>query len=756
MSGSPPITSIPSPGVGAAATPPSFVPPPKTLSQKVWNVVKPIFVALTILAGIAAAVGIAYGVTLGLPVALLGTAIAVGGIALIYAFSKGVHHCYISHYKKQYPAIAKQIDHIYEYSDLDSLKSYVRLHEAKKFLTEGIAEKQKDLTKNKFWVDTANKIISQINAEINEYETDPSCIYNKVNNCYGLSYYIEWCQFNWSKSCIFTKALVREAEERNYVQRLIDYINKVKAIDAKKVDRNFQKAADMAIRSLQEEFKKADQTVINQYYYKGPMLDLPGWQFGKRAIDYVTSIAAKRDLYTKNLERIHAEMALPNRQQDPIYMAIAKNLDQLKIQEALDKLDLEMQVDDVFKDPNRLVNYVSNRRKYYEEMNAICQSIEQKLEKKKTEQTTPALMEARKKLSQEIDKFRQDLLCPFAVSPPAYVSSWEALHNAVENIKKAKTEQTRQKDQKFQQIADLVVKQLQEQIEAIDPSIPLPGFCASEKATHDYLTELSKLHQEIDEQILHLQTEVEKMKNEPPDKEREVRLKNWIQLLEKGKENPLLPSAPYFVKKHARISKAVKYIKNAQGIDKKVHDYFQKTLAKLTQGIDVPLPDYYHATRYLEGFQGIIKIKQIKKSVDGARGQGVYISTNNEGHYGYGPYTFAIDEAILKNTTAKFFYGRESYPTCNDTYKSLWVAVLKEIPIAENVIAFIDTSAAYQIPMLNQQLATANLNIEVIERSTSDGIRKVFDATTECRETPSRNWSGYAADLPANMRLCTS
>lgn len=201
--------------------------------------------------------------------------------------------------------------------------------------------------------------------------------------------------------------------------------------------------------------------------------------------------------------------------------------------------------------------------------------------------------------------------------------------------------------------------------------------------------------------------------------------------------------------KQERVEDAIKQIKITAGVDKKVSEYFQKTITKLQQGINVPLPDFFHATR--GGLENIIHTKTIQQSTSGAAGPGTYMSCNNEGHIGYGPYAFAIDEGILVNTHAKFFTGRQPN---GDVYFSLWAAVQKDIPILENTIAYIDT-ASNDVERVTALLKAQNLHIEVLDRSVSDAIRRIFDLSTQRREAPSFNWSKLKNDdyLPKNMYL---
>lgn len=199
--------------------------------------------------------------------------------------------------------------------------------------------------------------------------------------------------------------------------------------------------------------------------------------------------------------------------------------------------------------------------------------------------------------------------------------------------------------------------------------------------------------------------------------------------------------------KQERMETAVKYIKTATGIDQKVSEYFHRTLKKLQSGINAPLPGYFHATR--AGLESIIASHSIVQSKTGATGPGTYISCNNEGDHGYGSHTFALDEGCLVDTAAFFRTGR--HPVTN-VYFSLWASVLKDLPVAEESIAFIDTSAD-DIPYVKALLEEQNLNIEVVDRDTAEGVLRILDLTTKRRELPSFFWKKYNSQdyLPQNM-----
>jgi hypothetical protein len=194
--------------------------------------------------------------------------------------------------------------------------------------------------------------------------------------------------------------------------------------------------------------------------------------------------------------------------------------------------------------------------------------------------------------------------------------------------------------------------------------------------------------------------------------------------------------------KQERVQDAINYINRVGNIDQKVCDYFENTLRKLQAGINVPLPDYFHATRH--GVKSIIENQKIWQSwdLDNSAGHGTYMSTNNEGDYGYGPHAFAIDAGVLKDSGG-YYFGPIS--NGNNKFPGLWVAVHKSIPITQEVIAFVDVANGDSSD-IKELLEKQKLNIEVVDRKTSHEISRIFDETTEKREVPSFSW--YYADAP--------
>lgn len=166
------------------------------------------------------------------------------------------------------------------------------------------------------------------------------------------------------------------------------------------------------------------------------------------------------------------------------------------------------------------------------------------------------------------------------------------------------------------------------------------------------------------------------IKNFPSDKEG-VRLANMAsrlsaklsELIPKFNKLPV-PGCCYYTgkdylknvvaiaEKQERVENAMMQLKATPSENPKVKEYFQNALMKLKKGENVPLPDFYHATRALEG---VITSQTIRQSIGGAAGPGTYMSCNNEGDIGYGPHAFAIDEGCLVDTSANTFTGRQPY-----------------------------------------------------------------------------------------------
>lgn len=474
-------------------------------------------------------------------------------------------------------------------------------------------------------------------------------------------------------------------------------------------------------------FKEIGKKVLNHLeaeinkLHTPPSLTIPEYCESQEALlRYVEEAAKKRDLLQQSIQNLKSKQNRPAKISEQNYSDMADKIaKRLETQlELLDKaVDKHLQTNHTHIDP-----YYSIPSYCYSPVEIIAY-VENIFE------GIALIDETIKNLDTEINKLQQE--------PDKNSDLLELGKELLENLNKNKNEKLNQ------------------------------GILVSTKELNNksYISNILKNYITIRQTLKVLTKEIQKQNPITKEEQRLVKAANKIKdLLEKYpiasntpvpgycfyNGNNLLMNMTTIARKQDRIEKAINYIQKTKVIDSKVAQYFQNSLAKLQKGMNVPLPDYFHASR--SGVLGIIRAKQIYQSSCGLLGPGAYISTNNEGHCGYGPHTFAIDEGCLVDTTASSFSARKAYSSFNETYSSMWIAVHKHIPIEEHTIAFLDTTAGDE-ENLKKELKAINLNIEVIDRTTSDGIRKIFDAITTERETPSFNWNGEGK--PVNMVLRT-
>lgn len=251
--------------------------------------------------------------------------------------------------------------------------------------------------------------------------------------------------------------------------------------------------------------------------------------------------------------------------------------------------------------------------------------------------------------------------------------------------------------------------------------------------------------------------------------------------------SPALPKQPpKFYTPAERIQRKIKLIDAAQGLvseqlqghraqfqndpsklDKdiraafKADEFFRKTKEKLVQGIDAPLPRWFHATgnRFVyDSAKAIINQKQLVQSGAYA-GFGVYLSTCDESA-NYGPWTFAIDESVLEGSEG-YFFPAEGQHSPGFMYPALWVRVLKNIPITTDSVAFM-VANANRVDELRQNILTpTNFNVDILTREEAKQVYYYLELADCTRECPSNLWEPNTADpdkrihrheLPDNMR----
>lgn len=171
-------------------------------------------------------------------------------------------------------------------------------------------------------------------------------------------------------------------------------------------------------------------------------------------------------------------------------------------------------------------------------------------------------------------------------------------------------------------------------------------------------------------------------------------------------------------------------------IANQVDALFQKMLRLQNKGIDVPLPDWCHATGKHENIsplRSIVKDKQIKVGVGPflAQGNGAYFSSHDEhgnGSNQYGDFTICFDDQAVRENRATFADGSfhwESLKSCT----SLWVCVKADVPISKHTVSYITTSAD-KIEKVKKEMSLLNCKIPVIDRDCSNLLRHYFQNTS--------------------------
>lgn len=544
------------------------------------------------------------------------------------------------------------------------------------------------------------------------------------------------------KGCQKASKALSERKFRNEVTKLaIDHpaiAKRIQDLYTRKFDRIFIFALvnmDKANEHLKAELKKNQSpsfavisNMMNAHLDAelnkipaSPTSSIPDYCQSEQAIvDYVKAAAEKRDSLIACIDNLNKEKVLPARVNQAAFLAmvdkVAKRLEtklnQLDkgvpqyLQGNLHLIDPYVSVPGYCENPNTIVSYVE---KLIENLTVIDQTIA----------TIEVIIEANK-----------------------HKERITSVNDLVKILKEKKTH------------LDLGIQvSIPEFYKNKDLLASIPEFCKDKNLTAQLIIEFLEKSQLVKRTITVLTQEIQNKQVISKEDQRVVaaakKIKAAIEQLKMTPDNSSIPGYCYYsgkdylanvtviAHKQERVEKAIQHIKTTAGIAVEVDQFFQNRLAKLQKGVNAPLPDYFHATTYVES---IIKSKEIWQSSNGMLGRGTYMSNNNEGNFGYGPYAFAIDEDCLVDTSAFSLYARLPYPALKETYHSTWIAVHKNVTISNDTIAFLDTRNL-DIPHLRDLLKKQGLNtIEVITRDTSDGIRKVFDAIRPQREAPSFSW----------------
>jgi hypothetical protein len=174
-----------------------------------------------------------------------------------------------------------------------------------------------------------------------------------------------------------------------------------------------------------------------------------------------------------------------------------------------------------------------------------------------------------------------------------------------------------------------------------------------------------------------------------------------------------------------------------------VNEYFLGKLGTLFQGVDATIPRFFHATKD-QYWTTIVKDQKLKE-FNAPLGFGAYVSTGDESHTGYGPYTFGLTHNSVYRHPASYYQGGHN----------MWVRVEHEIELSPRTVShFVANDKATCVAAGEKFYTTLGFCVPVISRAANDILINLFNQVITQRPL-SKRWrrmSGHIFDtLPAAM-----
>lgn len=152
-----------------------------------------------------------------------------------------------------------------------------------------------------------------------------------------------------------------------------------------------------------------------------------------------------------------------------------------------------------------------------------------------------------------------------------------------------------------------------------------------------------------------------------------------------------------------------------------VDEYIRKAIHALsTEERDIAIPTWFHATKNAN-MESIIKKGELIQC-QAMRGFGVFVSTHDESHTGYGGndgYTFAFGAEAINKHRGFYFNG--------DSPLSTWVRLEANLPINFESVAYVAVNQADVHKAMNNLYTNLNYYPIVLSRQASDCIRDIFN-----------------------------
>ena len=190
---------------------------------------------------------------------------------------------------------------------------------------------------------------------------------------------------------------------------------------------------------------------------------------------------------------------------------------------------------------------------------------------------------------------------------------------------------------------------------------------------------------------------------------------------------------------------------------KEARDFFVYAKNRLLKNKNVPLPEWYHATKTPQSITNILSDGKVIRT-PAVRGYGAYVSSNDEAGeiMGYGSWTIAFDGELVENSTAAFFVPNPDHDFTGKAFNwlagwphaSIWARVDQDLIINKYTVAFFIADKK-NMPVLEKAAGKHHPKVPLISRIASKLIFSTLNEVAAKRELPHRwKWMEGAPKHP--------
>lgn len=192
---------------------------------------------------------------------------------------------------------------------------------------------------------------------------------------------------------------------------------------------------------------------------------------------------------------------------------------------------------------------------------------------------------------------------------------------------------------------------------------------------------------------------------------------------------------------------------NGEGIQE-AKKFFVRARTQLNNNRNVPLPEWYHATKTAGSITNILREGQVLRT-QAFKGYGAYVSSNDEAGevIGYGAWTIAFDGEFIERSTASFFVPNPDHDLQGKAYNwlygwphaSIWARVDQNLPINKKTVAFLVADDEH-MPVLKKAVKLYHPGIPKVSRIASKYIFSALTKVGSKRELPYK-WQWMDGEL---------